>query len=113
MSNFKSKLNRKGLLGAAVETLLGNGMWDGEGDEESENYELIQRYQAPIIEAFPVPTDPDDLLEAMEYFNSEIEGMYDHGPWERKQKQMIASAKRLFANDRSVLKQINSYEENI
>jgi hypothetical protein len=113
ISNFKSKLNKKGILGAAVETLLGSGMWDGEGDEESESYELIQRYQAPIIEGFPIPSDPDDLLEAMEYFNSEIEGADDYGPWERKQKQMIASAKRVFANDRSILKQINSYEENI
>ena len=113
ISNFKSKLNKKGILGAAFEALLGDGGWDGEGDVDSESYGLPQRYQAQIIENFPVPTDPDDLLEAMAYFNSEIEGMNDYGPWERKQKQMITSAKRVFANDRSVLKQIHRYEENL
>lgn len=112
MSNFKSKLNRKGLLGAAVETLLGNDMWDGD-DEQETDFGLIDKFQDPIIANFPIPLDPDDILEVMAYFNLEIEQMRASYTMERKQMQMIVSAKRVFANDRNVLKQIDSYEKNL
>ena len=83
---------------------------------------MIEEYKKPIIENFTIPADPEELLEAMAYFDSHIDNSeiffselmnYKSNPIYRKQKEMIAKGKLVYAKDKSKLKQIKRYEENL